>query len=208
MKWTTVVGWAAVLAAIALAFLAWNQRARAAEAREIAAAIQVERDSLRAQLDIVETVAEEAAQAVQEKEDELGEARLEAEVREASLSARVRDLSDEIMAQIPEEALEESVRDTIRAIVADLNAVQEQRLAQQARLLTLSEETIERIRGQVVAEQRINQNLRQQVALITEQRNAFRRAAEPNLWERFQKNAGPIAIAGLVGVGIGLAAGG
>jgi len=197
-------GWIlAVLALLALGWLARDSRLRAAEARAEIAALQLDldaakaqatADSLRADSLALETVRLDSLRAVTEAEARARAARL---ARQAdSLSRRVSELVEGT------EAAEE-----VTAILGEIRASYEARIADLEGLLASGHRIEQTLRAQVVAEQEVALSLRSALALAEQQRDRCLDAMSPGLWERVRANVGPLAGAVVIGLVVGLVAG-
>jgi DNA helicase IV len=204
MKAGWVVALALLIGALSLGWIAWNQREQADEAREVAAALEVERDTLAAELARVDAQLDTMLQVMAEKEAERAQEQAEAEAREVVLSQRADSLTEAMLHHIPDD----DVREIVALRVAELNQVHEERLAAKDHLLGLAEETIQALRDQAVLKERVNANLRQSLALAEEQRDAYRRAANPTWLEQVKQSAGLVGGALAIGYGVALLAGG
>jgi len=197
-------GWIlAVLALLALGWLARNSRFRAAEARAEIAAMQVTLDSLKAQA---------VADSLRADSLALETARLDSirAVTEAEARARAQRLArqaDSLSRRVSELVAGTEAAEEVEALVGQIRASYEARIADLEGLILQGQRIEQTLRAQVVAEQEVALSLRSALALAEQQRDRCLDAMSPGLWERIRANVGPLAGAVVLGLVVGLVAG-
>jgi len=196
-------GWIlAVLALVALGWLARDSRLRAAEARAEIASLQVTldaakaqavADSLRADSLALETARLDSIRSVEQAE---ARARVQRLARQAdSLSRRVSELLDGTEAA-----------DEVEAILGEIRASYEARISDLEGLLVLGEGVVTSLRAEVASLEGVALSLRSALALAERQRDICLDASSPGLWERIRANVELVGGAVVIGLVVGLVA--
>ena len=188
--------WVAVaIVVLAMGSMAWNQHIQAVRAEAIVVTLEAERAAALAHVERLEADASNVREQVDSLTAALDVQKVEAEAVIEVLEDRADSLAQAIVGL----AAPGPARDTTEALVASLRATHRAEIAEYTSLLALSDETITAIREQVAVEVKINATLREALAVTTQQRDAWRVAANPGLITRIKQDAGLLGTALAVG---------
>jgi len=188
-----------LVAVAGLGLTAWQQSVRAAAARAEAAALEAQRDSIMA--DVGKAVLK--ADSAQEVLDSLEAVRLrEKAVSEAQamrLQAQADSLQQHIGELMPPELVDREVAEAVMGAVQEIRLAHAQEVDQLTGQLMRTENLLAREREQVERKQRINDGLRQSMALAEEEVGFWKDAANPGLLKRLKQDAGLLGTAAALG---------
>jgi len=188
--WKTLTICALLAGGILLGLMVWQQHARADGARVEAARLEIERDSVMAEVGRARSRADSAAMVTDSLEALRALERADAERRAWIQAQKADSLEAAITDLLPPDQVDAEVRQAVALAVGELRETYEVRLVAVHDLLRLSDETIETLQHQVLQEQAIQTGLRQALGLMEGERDAWRRAAEPSFFGRLKSNAG------------------
>jgi chromosome segregation ATPase len=193
----------AILAIVAVGWLARDARHRLGAMRSEVAALELVRDQALAAAGQAQARADSAA-AVADSLDALRtRERADAEARARRLAREADSLEAAIGDMVPEGEL----RTAVVEAVTGLRASYETRLADMSDLLARSDEVVVALRAERVELRAAVAGLEDALAVTTEQRDLCMDAASPGLWERLRGSLGIVGGALAVGLISGLIAG-